>query len=400
MKASQPRTSALLFEAITAILAKPVRSTLTAIGTTLGVATLVAVVGITQTVSAQVSESFSQADLNLVTAESRTDDAGGVQPFSSREVNGVLKIQGVERAGVISAAQADDTRVAAAWSAERAEGSGAPVLGVSPESLTVAGSRISRGRMFDLGHVARRSRVAVIGVAVARRLNLGDVAQGPTVFIGDVPFSVIGILSETQGFPDLLTSVIIPPTTLIHLWGEAVVRSSQLVVETATDAAQVVGPQVGVAARPEAPDSLRVLTPPRPEVLRRKVDWDLTSLLLVLAAVALVIGLVGIGNTTLVSVLERIPEFGLRRSLGATRSHNAVQVIAESTLLGGLGGVVGASVGIMTIAVVSAMRSWTPTLNLSAVPLAVAVGAAVGMIAGLYPAVRASSIDPDEALRR
>jgi putative ABC transport system permease protein len=145
---------------------------------------------------------------------------------------------------------------------------------------------------------------------------------------------------------------------------------------------------------------MRVVTAPRPELLRRNVDRDLTSMLIALAGVALIIGLVGIGNTTLVSVLERIPEFGLRRSLGATRFHNAFQVVAESTLIGGLGGLVGVLLGIIVVVAVSALQAWTPTLDPNVPPLAACVGAAVGMVAGLYPALRASSIEPDEALRR
>jgi putative ABC transport system permease protein len=389
----------LFLESVNAVLAKPVRAALTAIGTVLGVATLVVVVGITQTVSAQVSDSFSQADPDIVTAESVSPD-GTVVAFTDEEIAGVRRIRGVRRVGVITSAARGLTSVATRWLPVSATSDGAPVIGVSPESLVAVGARISKGRAFDRGHVSRSSRVAVIGVAAARRLRLADVSSRPTIFIGDVPFTVVGIIDATDGHPELLASVTIPPTTLIDLWGPLVVRSSRLVIQTAAAAAPVVGPQVAVAARPRAPGSMRVVTAPRPELLRRNVDRDLTSMLIALAGVALIIGLVGIGNTTLVSVLERIPEFGLRRSLGATRFHNAFQVVAESTLIGGLGGLVGVLLGIIVVVAVSALQAWTPTLDPNVPPLAACVGAAVGMVAGLYPALRASSIEPDEALRR
>lgn len=395
----RPRLRDLLLEATTVLISKPMRSALTATGTVLGVAALVAVVGITQTVSAQVSDSFSQADPDIVTADS-ISQAGAAVALGEDEIAGVLRIRGVRRAGVITSAERELAPVTTRWLPASSAPDGAPVLGVSPESLIAVGATISKGRAFDRGHVARSSRVAVVGVAAARRLRLADVSTRPVIFIGDIPFTVIGILDATDGHPELLTSVTIPPTTMTGLWGPSVVRSSQLVIQTDAAAAQVVGTQVAVAARPRAPQTLKVVSPPRPELLRRQVDRDLTSMLLALAGVALIVGLVGIGNTTLVSVLERIPEFGLRRSLGATRFHNAIQVVAESTFIGALGGLCGAFLGVIVVIAVSASRTWTPTLDAGVAPAAACVGAAVGMIAGLYPAMRASSIDPDEALRR
>ena len=123
------------------------------------------------------------------------------------------------------------------------------------------------------------------------------------------------------------------------------------------------------------------------------------ALFLVLGGVSLLVGAIGIANVTLVSVLERVGEIGLRRAVGAARRHIAYQFLLESTAMGLIGGVVGASAGIIVVVSVSAARTWTPVLD-PLIPFgSVLVGAATGLLAGLYPAVRASLLEPVEALR-
>ncbi len=126
---------------------------------------------------------------------------------------------------------------------------------------------------------------------------------------------------------------------------------------------------------------------------------DLDTLFLLLGAVSLFVGAIGIANITLVSVLERVGEIGLRRSLGASRRHIAEQFLLESTTLGLVGGIIGASLGTLVVVAVAASRTWTPVLE-PWVPLgAPLLGAAVGLLAGLYPSVRAAALQPVEALR-
>jgi putative ABC transport system permease protein len=145
---------------------------------------------------------------------------------------------------------------------------------------------------------------------------------------------------------------------------------------------------------------LRATPPPDPHNLLDSVNTDLSALFLALAAICLVIGTIGITNTALVAVLERVGEIGLRRALGARRRHIALQFITESTSLGALGGLIGTALGVAVVITVALVRHWTAILDPLTVLPGPLIGALVGMLAGVYPAVRAATIEPLEALRR
>ena len=120
---------------------------------------------------------------------------------------------------------------------------------------------------------------------------------------------------------------------------------------------------------------------------------------LLLGGLSLIVGAIGIGNITLVSVIERTGEIGLRRAIGATRGHIAAQFLLEGTSLGIIGGILGASLGILFVVAVSAYQVWTPVLDPAAPFLAVLVGGAIGLVLGTYPALRAARMEPAEAVR-
>jgi ABC-type antimicrobial peptide transport system permease subunit len=228
-------------------------------------------------------------------------------------------------------------------------------------------------------------------------LNITRVDQQPVVFIGDEVFVVSGIIDDVLRQPELLSAVIIPEGTAREVYQFASTSTVQIDVEVG--AASLIADQAGVAIHPDQPEVLQVQKPPEPESLRRDVESDVNALFLLLGGVSLLVGAIGIANVTLVSVLERVGEIGLRRALGAARRHIAAQFLVESTTMGFVGGIIGASLGVLVIVSISAARTWTPVLD-PWMPLAAPfVGAATGLLAGFYPAIRAARLEPVEAQR-
>jgi putative ABC transport system permease protein len=256
---------------------------------------------------------------------------------------------------------------------------------------------IAVGRWFDQGHVDRRDHVAVIGIDVANDLGISRLETLPSLYVGENLFTVIGILDDAPRDRGLTSAVIIPYTIAAERFG--VSRPQRVVIETALGAASLIASQAATALNPNAPESLSVAAPSEPKSAKEGVQSDVNQLFLLLGLVSLVVGAIGIANVTLVTVMERTGEIGLRRALGASRRHIAGQFLAESVAMGVVGGIIGATVGILLVVGVSASRQWTPVLELWLPVVAPFVGAVVGLLAGLYPSVRAARMEPVDALR-
>ncbi|MFC7221261.1 ABC transporter permease [Streptomyces polyrhachis] len=392
----------LLGEASAGMLQRPARSALTALGTVLGVGTFVAILGLTATTSSQIDSRFNALTATEVTVQSAVEDAdqltGPVFPADADARMG--RVNGVRAAGVYWTVRNElAASVRSAPVAGGVEGERIDVVAASPGVLRAAAVTLVEGRTYDEG-TDRHARVAVIGAGTAARLGITTLETNPALFIGDVPFTVVGIVGDVERKADLLLSVVVPRRTAEEVWGPAGAGDAQMLVATELGAARQVAAETAVALRPDHPEYLKSVPPPDPRKLRGNVSSDLGQLFLLLAGICLVIGAVGIANTTLVAVLERTGEIGLRRALGARARHITAQFLAESGALGALGGLVGTSLGTLTVVGVAMARDWTPVLHPATVAAAPLIGLATGLAAGLYPAWRASRIQPVEALRR
>ena len=382
-------------EALFGLLARPGRSVLTALGTVLAVGTLVAVLGLTATAAGQVGERF---DLLKATQVTVTDARGpGADPsapaFPEDADTRAARLNGVEAAGVRWTVPTAGHVAATPRRTDR--GIDVPVVAVTPGLFAAAGAHVAVGRTFDGYAQDRRAAVAV-------RLGIASLDAHPAVFLGGSALTVIGIVDDATRAPELALSVLVPASTATALWGAPAVGQdgATMLVATAPGAATQVAGEVALAVRPDDPAELAAVPPPDPHELREAIDTDLQSLFLVLAGVCLVIGAVGIANTTLVAVMERVPEIGLRRAVGARGIHVAGQFLTESGALGLLGGILGTCAGLVVVAAVALSRQWTPVLPTAVMLAAPGIGLATGLLAGVYPALRAAAIEPAEALRR
>jgi macrolide transport system ATP-binding/permease protein len=390
----------LMGEALAGLLARPARVALTVLGTVIGVGALVATLGLSKTAANQIVGHFdalAATDI-VVSPSARAGGAGAaVLPWDAEAR--LLRLNGVAAAGTLSDV---DVRGALARSVPINDplAAGAiqlPMKAASPGLFRAVRARLATGRLFDAGHSQRADRVLVLGPNAARRLGIARVDQQPAIFVGDRLYAVIGLLAGVRRQASLLGAAIMPEGTARREFGLRAPAFAQ--VETRIGAVDLIARQAPVALSPSDPGLLKVAAPPDPRQLRGAVKNDLNALFLLLGGVSLLVGAIGIANVTLVSVLERVGEIGLRRALGAGRRHIAAQFLLESTAMGLAGGLIGASLGTLVIVGVSASKTWTPVLD-PWVPLgAPALGALIGLASGTYPSLRAASLEPVEALR-
>ncbi|TDO67401.1 putative ABC transport system permease protein [Kribbella sp. VKM Ac-2571] len=397
---SRPAVRDLLDEALAGVAARPTRLILTTLGTVLGVAALVGTVGLGQTAAGQITQRFDLAAATRVVVQ--PDDKGGQEGEAATQLpwdapDRIKRLNGVEAVGTVSSLHIGDDLVENVTGLDGGTGKALQVMAGSSGLWDAVRAVLRTGRFFDDGHDRRADKVVVLGKHAAERLGINRVDSQPAVFIGDEPYTVIGILDSVTGRAELNDAVIMPNGTAKQAYD---LESPDAVeIRTAVGAAQLIAEQAPIAIEPNNPSTLTVDAPPKQGAVRKGVESDLNALFLLLGAVALLVGGLGIANVTLLSVLERISEIGLRRALGAARRHIAVQFLVESVIVGFLGGLLGTAVGVILTVGVSWVRDWTPILDNRLAFGSPLLGAFIGLVAGTYPAWKASAIQPITALR-
>lgn len=384
-------------EASIGIIKRPARSLLTVLGTVLGVGAFVATVGLTSTASAQISSRFDVLKATVVVLQDSQPNAETIafpRDFAER----LQRLNGVRAAGLVWDITASVQPGSAAYRSDE-RGMDLPVSAISSGYLRSVHAAMEAGVGFDPFHEGNREQVAVLGRAAAAQLGIVDLGHQPAIFVDGVPVTVIGIVGAVDRNSEVLLSVLLPATTARAIWGPPESTPS-VFIDVDLGAAQLIGRQAPIALHPEDPTRVTAVVPPDPAKLRESVETDVNGLFIVLAGISLLIGAVGIANTTLVSVMERVSEIGLRRAVGASRTRIAAQFLTETSILGALGGLVGTSIAVTAIVLVAAARHWTPVIDSAFVLPAPMIGLMTGFVAGLYPALKAAAISPIKALRR
>ncbi len=401
-------------EAIAGIVQRPGRTVLTMLGTILGVGAFVAVLGLTATGAGQISRQFSVLEDTTVTVE----DNGPVNNVAAPGTNPAIgfpsdadaiaaRINGVVAAGVwwpVSLPENAEFTGSLALSA--ASSQTVNLLAASPGAVRAMGLSMVAGSPLSAYENDTGQHVAMIDTTTAAALGISParLPSHPAVFVDGIAYTVTGVYSSAQRVVSDESAMLIPENTALADYGNPAPgiggeEEAQMVIATRIGAAQAVAAQIAAAELPTDPSRLIVTHPPNPQNLQSEVSGDLEGLFLILALISLLIGTVGIANTTLVAVLERTEEIGLRRAVGARPRHIAAQFLAESVTLGTLGGLIGTCLAVAIVVIFAAAKDWTAILNPAYTLPAPLIGSVVGLLAGAYPALRAARTSPLAALR-
>ncbi|SDD44799.1 ABC transporter permease [Glycomyces harbinensis] len=388
------RTMGIAYEAVQSMRGRSMRTWMTAIGIALGIAATVATVGLSSTSANAIAERFDSTEATQVTVSFSDNmrDAGYAPTLESSER--VRAINGVLDAGIYCAAGEER---AASRTEDQDYLREVPVFGMEPGAMDAFGFVFTHGAAFDAGHVARDDRVAIMDESAARDLGFSSLEGGPMVYLDGEEYALVGIYQAPEGEAKLTGAVIVPPTPCTA--ADADYDAAQVFIRTDLGAADKVADTAPTAVFPEGAENLSVSKPSDLRSFRKGVENEMQALLLGLAAVSLVIGAVSVSNTALVSVMERRTEIGLRRAVGAARRAVAMQFVWESTFIGLIGGLFGTVLGVNVTAFVSLYRDWQIVFDPALFAAGPVIGAVVGVVAGVYPAWRASRIPPAVTLR-
>jgi putative ABC transport system permease protein len=377
---------------------RPLRAALSALGIAIGIAAMVAVLGISNASRAGLIAQIRALGTNLLTVTPGQTMFGDEVHLPSTATGMISRIPGVT--GVSAVGQVSNADVRRTDAIDPNNGGGIAVQAAHLDLLSTLGGKLQAGTW--LNQATARYPSVVLGSVAAERLGIdradltGD-GGSRQVFLGGRWFTVIGIMNTLPNAPDLDRSALIGwpvaeqllgfnghPTTIYERSTDETVDSVRSVLAATVD--------------PEHPDQVDVSNPSDALTAQLAAGSAFDSLFLGLGAVALLVGGVGIANIMVISVLERRQEIGLRRALGATRRHIRLQFLTESVLLSLFGGCAGVVLGLGITLSYAAYRDWPQVLPVPALVGGVLIAVLVGAVAGLYPARRAARLAPTEAL--
>jgi putative ABC transport system permease protein len=375
---------------------RKLRAALSALGIAIGVAAIVAVLGLARSSQGGLIDEINALGTNLLTVTNGQNLTGGTAelPLAAPGMVGRLP-------GVTAVQYTGDVTSANAYRSPYIPAINTNALTVAAASLglpAVAGTSVAQGRYLNAATASEP--VAVLGAAAAQRLGFDRVWPGMRIQVGGMWFYVAGILSPAVLAPEVDSSVLVgfpAAEEYLHFDG----RPSEIFVRTTPNDQAVtttVDYLLGAQANPEYPSQVNVSQPSAALTAQADAAGAFDTLFLGLGAVALLVGAVGVANIMIISVLERRQEIGLRRALGATRGQIRTQFLAEAVLLALAGGTAGVLLGVISTAVYAHAKGWAIVVPPEAWAGGLAAALLIGAGAGLFPAIRAARLSPTQAL--
>ena len=373
--------------------ARPLRVVLSALGIAIGIAAMIAVVGISTSSRAQLNQLLAQLGTNLLSAGPGTSMFGEAATMPSESVAMIGRIAEVEAVSAVGLLA--DAKIYRTDRIPQSQSGGMSVFAARLDLLETVSARIAAGAW--LNEATAQYPAVVLGARAATRLGISRNLIGQPIWLGGRWFTVVGILAPVSLVPALdLCAFIGWPAGERYLDFDGDITT--LYVRAEPDAVEAVRNLLARTANPEQPNEVDVERPSDAIAAEAAADVAFTGLLLGLGAVALLVGGIGVANTMVISVLERRAEIGLRRSQGATRGHIRIQFFGEALLLALLGGGSGILIGWLVTAAYARLQGWPVDIPLWVAGGGMTATLLIGGLAGLYPAIRAARLEPTEAL--
>lgn len=371
---------------------RKLRALLSGVGIAIGIASIVAVLGVTRSSESHLLAQIDRLGTNLLTVVNGQDTSGAEAELPASAAPMIRLIQHVQ--SVAPTAQITDVNVYRNEHVPAGQAGGLAVRASDASLLTTLDGSLLTGRFLDGG----ATDATVLGYDAATTLGVTNTGPGSQVWLGDHWFTVVGILEPVPLAPDIDRSALVSYAVATRLLGYDG-HPSRIYVRADPDHVPEVYRLLGGTANPENPSEATVSRPSDALTAQLAVKDASGTLILGLGAIALLVGIIGIANIMIISVLERRTEIGLRRALGAARVHVAVQFLTESLVLSVFGGAAGIAVGVFITGVMARTRDWVVLIPAQALWGSAIVAVLAGAIAGLYPALRAAGIPPTDALR-
>jgi putative ABC transport system permease protein len=369
------------------------RTVLTALGIAIGIAALVATMGISASSRADLIAQMNALGTDKLEVQAGQSSLGEESTLPKDAAAMVRRIAPVVAASGLTTV---DATVRRSPHIPEPETGGISLAATDTSLPDTVRATLAHGRSLD--EATGRLPAVVLGAVTAERLGISDLDGNPMVWIGGRWFTVIGILDPVPMQANL-DSVAFIGYDIAETLFDTDREPTTIQVRTHPDQVEAVRDVLAATANPEAPNEVQVSRPSDALKAREAVDDTLTALLLGLGGVALLVGGIGIANVMVIAVLERRTEIGLRRALGATRGHVRLQFLVEAVLLAGLGGIIGTALGVGVTAGYTQVRDVVLDVPLSAVAAGVGAALVVGALAGISPAARAARLAPADAIR-